>query len=630
MSTGKTPQPIDPLEILASINLNEGDDLEFKSAKGGLPKSLWETYSAMANSQGGVILLGVEDDGTVSGLKNVAGLKKNFWDTVNNRGKVNINLLKPNDVTEINHPNGTLLPIHVPRADRYQRPVFIGQNPLTGTYRRNFEGDYRCTEQEVSRMLADRAEEPSDSRILEHFTLDDLDLPSFQQYRHRFASHKHTHPWLSEDDQTLLIKLGGWCRDRRSGLQGVTVAGLLMFGKEEALREALPQYHVDYREKLSDDPEVRWTDRFTIDGTWAGNLFQFYLRVIQRLSADLKLPFQLDANLFRKGETVVHEAIRETLVNALIHADYQGMGGIVVEKHRERLEFSNPGSLLISFDQLLRGNISECRNKSLQTMFMMIGAGEKAGSGVDKIRRGWASQHWRDPIVTEQVQPDRVQWILPMISIIPEQSLERLRSLFGKRLEKFSKLEVQAMVTADIEGHVDNARMHQITGEHPADITRLLQDLVGKDFLAQEGLGRWTRYRLPLTGCYPHMDVGSIHKRVDSPHKDVDSIHTGEHSEHSDEMAYIHRNKLLKIAAVARENRRMAPKEMERLILRLCRENWLTRRQLGELLKRNIEGLRSRFLVPMVAHGLLRLRYPNKPNRADQAYTAAADAGEET
>ena len=126
------------------------------------------------------------------------------------------------------------------------------------------------------------------------------------------------------------------------------------------------------------------------------------------------------------------------------------------------------------------------------------------------------------------------------------------------------------------------------------------------------------------------MDVGSIHKRVDSPHKDVDSIHTGEHSEHSDEIAYIHRNKLLKIAAVARENRRMAPKEMERLILRLCRENWLTRRQLGELLKRNIEGLRSRFLVPMVAHGLLRLRYPNKPNRADQAYTAAADAGEET
>ena len=74
---------------------------------------------------------------------------------------------------------------------------------------------------------------------------------------------------------------------------------------------------------------------------------------------DLKLPFQLNADLFRKGETEVHEAIREALVNALIHADYQGQGGIVVEKLRDAFEFSNPGTLLVSFDQLLRA-ISCC------------------------------------------------------------------------------------------------------------------------------------------------------------------------------------------------------------------------------------------------------------------------------
>ena len=130
-----------------------------------------------------------------------------------------------------------------------------------------------------------------------------------------------------------------------------------MFGKDEAIRDpaALPQYHVDYRERLSDDPSVRWTDRLTIDGTWVGNLFQFYQRVLPRLARRPQDPFQLRPDLFRKDETIVHEAIREALVNALIHADYRGQGGIVIEKYRDRIKLSNPGSLLLALEQLLPG-----------------------------------------------------------------------------------------------------------------------------------------------------------------------------------------------------------------------------------------------------------------------------------
>lgn len=627
--------PLDPVEILRRLDWTESEELEFKSAKGGLPKSLWETYSAMANTHGGVILLGVEDDGTVSGVDDPARLKKAFWDTINNRGKVNINLLAGDDVAAIPHGGNTILAIRVPQATRYQRPVFLGQNPLTGTFRRNFEGDYRCTEQEVGRMLSDRAEAPADSRILEHFSLDDLDRSSLQQYRQRFSSHKLAHPWLSEDDQGLLTKLGGWRRDRRSGIEGLTVAGLLMFGTDEAIREAVPQYQVDFREKLSSDPDVRWTDRVTIDGTWCANLYQFYIGVFQRLSRDLKLPFRLRSDLFRAGETVVHEAIREALVNALIHADYQGQGGIVIEKYPDRFEFSNPGCLLVSLEQLMRGNISECRNKALQTMFMMIGGAEKAGSGVDKILRGWESQHWRSPRVRDQFQPDRVQWMLPMISLIPEESQARLKALFGAKISKFTELEIQALVTADLEGAVDNARMRQITGGHAADMTQILQGLVSKRALSQEGQGRWTRYRLPVDLDSPHKEIGSIHKPMDSLHKDnssvhkpVGSLHKDDSSPHSSDSTLDDRDHLIGIAAPARLNRRLPPQEMEQLILKLCRGRWLSRSHLADLLQRNAEGLRSRFITPMVEHGLLRLRHPDKPNRADQAYTAGGDEDE--
>jgi len=614
---------IDPLDILGRLDWVEGDDLEFKSARGGLPASLWETYSAMANSQGGVILLGVEQDGRISGLPDPVRLRKGFWDTINNRGKVSANLLDTNDLLELTQGEALFLAIRVPRATRQQRPIFIGQNPLTGTYRRNDEGDYHCTEQEVGRMLADRSEEPADRRILEHFGLEDLDPPSLQQYRHRFASHKPTHPWLSEDDQTLLEKLGGWRKDRPTGVAGLTVAGLLMFGREEALRDALPAYQVDYREKLADDPAVRWTDRLTLDGTWAGNLFQFYLRVIQRLPADLKLPFQLDTDLFRRGETVVHEAIREALVNALIHADYQGQGGVVVEKYPDRLEFSNPGTLLVSFEQLMRGNVSECRNKSLQTMFMLIGAGEKAGSGVDKIRRGWESQHWRQPRITEFAQPTRVHWLLPMISLIPEDSLERLRRAFGPRFATFSQDEVLALVTADVESSLDNARLRQITGGHPADTTRLLQGLVAQDALRQEGAGRWTRYRLPPASDSVQREPESEHKGDHSAHKTAHSEHKDQHSVHNGQISEADFQALSALAAPARQQQRLPPQEMEQVILRLCRGRWLTRRLLGELLQRNADSIRQRFLTPMVEHGYLRLRYPDTPNRTDQAYTTA-------
>ena len=240
---------------------------------------------------------------------------------------------------------------------------------------------------------------------------------------------------------------------------------------------------------------------------------------------------------------------------------------------------------------------------------VLIGAAEKAGSGVDKMRRRWASQHWRSPMVREQVQPDRVCWRLPMVSLIPEESLARLEELFGEKFSKFNKNEVQALVTADVEGVVDNSRMRQICTIHAADVTRLLQGLVAKGALVQEGQGRWSRYRLPETSHSVHKVAGdSVHKVGDSVHKAAgDSVHSAE---------------LLAIAQPARSQKRLQPAEMERIILELCQGRWLTRNQLSGLLDRNPDGLRSRFLTPMVAHGHLRLRYPDKPNRADQAYTA--------
>ena len=612
---------MDAQEILNALNLGEGKDWEFKGAKGGLPGNLWETYSAMANTDGGVIVLGIKEQGGkfyVEDLTDPARMKQDFWNLANNRQKINLNLLSNHDVTIETMEAKSVIAIRIPRATRRQRPVYVGQNPLEGTYRRYQEGDYKCTQDEVGRMLADQADEPADSLILEHFNLSDLDPVSLQQYRQRFSSRDPEHPWLSVDDRGFLEKLGGWRRDRQTDKEGLTVAGLLMFGKDEAIRDslALPQYWLDYRERLSDDSAVRWTDRVTIDGTWVANLFYFYQRVIMKLFADLKTPFQMGADLFRRDETIVHEAIREALVNALIHADYRGMGGIVIEKYRDRIEMSNPGSLLLAIEQVLKGGVSECRNKSLQKMFLMIGGGEQAGSGMDKIRKGWASQQWRLPGIEETTRPDRVRVVLPMVSLLPEESLERLQVRFGNKLKKLDPLEVQALVTADVEGGVSNSRMQQICDKHPFDLTRLLQRLVNKGMLTQDGQKRGATYRLPGPSTIrSSQSVKNSSHKGDSSHKgEKDSSHiSGIASEEELEA-------LVRIAVPAVSNRRLPPEETRRIILRLCENPYLTAVEIGELMDRNPMGLRSRFLTPMVEEGLLLRKYPYEPNRPDQAY----------
>ena len=630
-------------DLMERFNLGESTDTEFKLAAGGLPASLWETYSAMANTDGGVIFLGISDQGRVKGLKDIHRLQADLWNGLNNRQKVNTNLLSNEDATAAELDGKTILIVRVPRASRYQRPIYVGADPITGTYRRNFEGDYHCVADEVRRMLADASDIPADARILEGFSLDDLDTESLEQYRNRFSHRSPSHPWLSEDVTGLLEKLGAWRKDRKTGTKGLTVAGLLMFGKQTAIQDpdAMPQYHLDFREKLSDSPDSRWTDRLTPDGTWAGNLFQFHQRVLGLLTRDLKIPFKLQPDLFSQDQTPVHEAVREALVNALIHADYRGAGGVVIERFRDRIELSNPGPLLISFDQLLSGGLSECRNKSLQRMFQMIGGGEKAGSGVGKIRKGWQWRQWRSPGFREQVQPDRVLLVMPMVSLLPPESLASLHRRFGTRIDSLDARQTQALVTAQIEGSVTNARLQELSHDHPSDITGLLQGLAARGLLVQRGKKRGSYYRLSLgdvkkpegsveylPGDSERLPGDSERLPGDSERLPGDSERLPGDSQQWDDGDWTDRTKkegeqkiLERLAAPVATSGKAPQWLVRQTIVELCRGRFLTLPELGALLKRHPTGLRQRHLKAMIAKGIIELKHPNEPNRPDQAYT---------
>ena len=388
----------------------EDNSLEVKKADGGLPITLWETYSSFANSNGGVIILGVGErqDGSwyTAGLQNAEKIKKNFWNTIHDTKKVSINLLSDKDVESYEVGGDTILVIHIPRARRNQKPVFINNDLFGGCYRRDWEGDYHCSKAEVKAMLRDAVEDTADMKIVEHFDLSVLNRESLQGYRNYHRNYKPEHVFHRLSDEEYLIRIGAAAR-KEDGKVHPTIAGLLMFGDEYNITRELPEYFLDYREML--DPTTRWTDRVqSSSGDWTGNIQDFFFRVNSKIAQDIKTPFKLDG-ITRVDDTPIHKAVREALVNCLVNADFYLPQGIVIKKDVKSLVIENPGSIRIGKKQMLLGGISDPRNKNLMKMFNLLGIGERAGSGIPDIYQVWTDQGWNSPVVEEFYNPDRTR-----------------------------------------------------------------------------------------------------------------------------------------------------------------------------------------------------------------------------
>ena len=396
-------------------SLREGGCFEAKLAEGGLPRSLWETYSAFANTDGGVIMLGAREDKggrlRVVGVNNPEELVKQFWDTVNNESKVNANILLSGDVSVEEVDGKSVVKIRVPRAERFERPIYLNGNILKGSYRRNGEGDYRCPKEEVRAMLRDAEAKSQDSTTVEESDISALDLVALRSYRNRMRLARPGHVWETLPDDMFMFRLGAMARDK-SGKLRPTRAGLLMFGFEYEIVREFPMYFLDYQEKF--DADTRWTDRiYSSSGDWNGGIYDFYFRVYNRIAQTLKTPFKMIGGE-RVDDTPVHQAVREALLNCLANADYYQPRGVVVIRDKESLSLSNPGGFRVPIETAMSGGVSDPRNATILKMFSLIDIGERTGSGIPKIRKTCADMHWPDISISEEFNPERTITVLAL------------------------------------------------------------------------------------------------------------------------------------------------------------------------------------------------------------------------
>ncbi len=509
------------------IDLNKLEDyiennrIEAKKALGGLPHSIWETYSAFANTLGGVILLGVEEYKDKSfhavDLPDPKRMKQEFWDAVNNPKIASVNILSSGDV-RIEEVNGKhILVINVPRAERFYKPVYVEGNPLN-TYRRSGEGDHKVSREEYQAMVRDASARSQDMLVLNEMRTDVFDPVSVRNYRRRMKIIRPGHVWGTLDNETFLLKIGAAAAGE-DGKMHPTAAGLLMFGNEYDIVREFSHYFLDYREEMSGN--IRRKDRITSSsGDWSGNVLEFYFRVNKKLHHGLKTT------------AAVRNAVREALTNSIVNADYYGQRGIVVIKNNDMIRIENPGSFRIRVDTAKGGGVSDPRNSALLKMFSLIDIGKRAGSGIPGIFRIWKEQHWQEPEILQFYEPDRTVFILPFLPAEDQGSMDLAAddrdasaglvenagessenggssTIFGNKdinlpnkivgkNESAEKLIKRQMIIDYLTEHIEASagELAEWTGLKPPRVRDHLRELIRDEIVIAQGAARSRVYRL--------------------------------------------------------------------------------------------------------------------------------------
>ena len=570
----------------------EGECLEFKRAANKLPDDMWETYSAFANTHGGIIVLGVEDNGKVAGVGNAPAMLTRLSSLLNNEEKVSVNLcLKNGAFCSMKLADKEVIAIRIPAASVNQKPVYYNGN-MGNSFFRSHEADVRCKEDMIQQMLRDKMGECKSSRLMPRTSWECVDPKTWEEYLNLMKGFVPGHPWTKLSPKALLEKLGGYVHAEDGSEEGLTLAGLLMFGTDDAIRKHFPRYHVDYFEfdgSEKRDFNKRWADRILNDGSWNANLFQFFFRLLPRLTESLKRPFRLNSDLISQVDTSAHKAVREALANALIHADYDGDCGVVIRKYPDKIEFANPGTLLLSRERVMHGGQSKCRNVALQAMFYFMGIIEKAGSGVDIILKGWMEHSFMPPQIEEIYDPARIIWTLPFVSIIPRDEEEKLKEHIG--VDLYESLEAEQRMLLLIISHLTEAGNKEIRELYPYihsyDLTKKLAELERLGCLEAEGRTSGKVYR--LVQVLPHEEIFASEQEYPAS-----------------------------VLAVRNSNR-VSRAEMQQAILDMCRNQWVSIGDLCFVLNRKPNALHIPLAI-LEGVGKLELKHPEKTNHPQQAY----------
>ncbi|MGM0480058.1 MAG: AlbA family DNA-binding domain-containing protein, partial [Bacteroidota bacterium] len=355
------------------IAKGEGINTEFKTASFALPKSVYETVCAMLNRTGGHIFLGVEDDGTISGVVDtcVPEMKSNFSTAVNNPKQLSPKYYLSLEAYVIK--GKTILHCYVPESSQVHS--YLGK-----IFDRNEDGDFNISEnQDLVRQLHIKKQGSfSENTIYPVIQLSDLREDLIQRARILANNNRPGHPWMEMTDEQLLHSAGLWKKDWKSGEKGFTLAAALLLGKDYLIQQILPHYKTDAI--LRRENTERYDDRAIVKT----NLIESYDELMAFIGKHLPDKFHLEKD---QRLSLRDNIFREVITNTLIHREYFNAfpARLIIENDLVFVENWNrphgSGKLIIN------SFTPSPKNPVLGAFFREIGRADELGSGLRKTNK---------------------------------------------------------------------------------------------------------------------------------------------------------------------------------------------------------------------------------------------------
>jgi len=470
------------LEIEKLIHQGESLALEFKSDLKCLPDlELVASMVSLANTEGGNLLLGVEDDGTVTGLHvnhlNVTGIPSLIANKTNPAISVRVEL------HELHRK--ALARIIVPKS----RQLVSTSDGLLVRRRIKLDGTAEAVpfypHEFIQRQSSMGLIDPS-AMVLEDITMEQLDTLQRQRLRNAIKKYGGEQTLLVLADQELDGALG-LCREV-NGIKHPTVTGLLLLGTENLLRNHILAYEVAFQILQGTDVRVNEFFHKPLLETFEEVELLFRARVDEE---------EIQVGLFRVPvPNYDRRAFREAFVNAFVHRDFSRLGAVYVKISDDGMTVSNPGGFVegVNLSNLLVAD-PRSRNPLLADVIKRIGLAERTGRGIDRIYEGMlrygrpAPDYTMSDEFTVSVQMVNAAADLDFLKMVVEQE-DKLGNMPIDSLIILSRLrEERRLTTLDLMPSVQKPE---------ANVRATLEKLVETGFLEPHGTGRGRTYTLSV------------------------------------------------------------------------------------------------------------------------------------